>query len=517
MIEDRHIPEVRRLMSEHKGDRAIAYAINQGAGTQVVTRDRVRKLIREIELADAKQGALVVAPEGGTAGGLTKYEAACRALAEAVSVDEVMHIRDQAEMLRAAGRIAKNRDLEMQAIEIRMRGERRLGELIVAQKETVGLAKGGQPYQANSTCTQSEQVERPATLAEAGIDRKLSSRAQKMAAVPAGEFEGLIGEWKAESAAADGRLTTNLLKVGAEQRQRAARRDLATALSDKAQELTGFRKYPAIYFDPPWRRKQGLTDRSYENHYPTMTWAEIIAWARSMRDKLLADAWGFMWIPRAHLLALVEIEIEVTISATGEVAPALVNMPLAWAVALAMGFDAYSTAFVWTKTDEGHPDDIGAGILVRDQDELLLLFKKGRGNAKPASKEIFGSNHRERSKPLGHSRKPHRYRDVIAKMVGAGVPVLECFARHDEQHPLPAGWDAWGNEALRLTDDAAQERGEVATRADQNLLPDEKKVSVGDIGLTHKDIHEARIIRDASCPDYPDLPDLPDYLRRAAP
>jgi len=51
----------------------------------------------------------------------------------------------------------------------------------------------------------------------------------------------------------------------------------------------------------------------------------------------------------------------------------------------------------------------------------------------------------------------------------------------------------------RLADeyDAAQERGEVATRSDQNLLPEQKKVSVADIGLTHKDIHEARQIRDA--------------------
>lgn len=51
----------------------------------------------------------------------------------------------------------------------------------------------------------------------------------------------------------------------------------------------------------------------------------------------------------------------------------------------------------------------------------------------------------------------------------------------------------------RLADeyDAAQERGEVATRADQNLLPERKKVSVSDLGLTHKTIHEARQIRDA--------------------
>lgn len=55
----------------------------------------------------------------------------------------------------------------------------------------------------------------------------------------------------------------------------------------------------------------------------------------------------------------------------------------------------------------------------------------------------------------------------------------------------------------RLADeyDAAQERGEIATRADQNLLPDQKKVSVSELGLTHKDIHEARQIRDAEVAD----------------
>lgn len=66
--------------------------------------------------------------------------------------------------------------------------------------------------------------------------------------------------------------------------------------------------------------------------------------------------------------------------------------------------------------------------------------------------------------------------------------------------------DALEIEALakrRLADeyDAAQERGEVATRADQNLLPDENKVRAADLGLTHKDIHEARLIRDAEDAD----------------
>lgn len=52
---------------------------------------------------------------------------------------------------------------------------------------------------------------------------------------------------------------------------------------------------------------------------------------------------------------------------------------------------------------------------------------------------------------------------------------------------------------MRLAEeyDAAQERGEVTTRSDQNLLPEEKKVSAQDIGLSHKDIHDARKLRDA--------------------
>lgn len=54
------LPEVRRLMSEGKADRAIAYAINQGAAKQVVTRDRVRSLIAQIKLQDAAAKA-----EGG--------------------------------------------------------------------------------------------------------------------------------------------------------------------------------------------------------------------------------------------------------------------------------------------------------------------------------------------------------------------------------------------------------------------------------------------------------------------
>jgi len=57
----------------------------------------------------------------------------------------------------------------------------------------------------------------------------------------------------------------------------------------------------------------------------------------------------------------------------------------------------------------------------------------------------------------------------------------------------------------RLADeyDAARDGGVVSARGQRtDLLPDEKKVpTVAELGLTHKDIHEARLIRDAEAAD----------------
>lgn len=147
---------------------------------------------------------------------LARYDAACRAIAEAKSVDELRGIRDQADAMRAAARIAKNRQAEIDMAEIRFRGERRLGELMAAQRDAGLMHNGGRPPETGSS---KNPVSASITLSEAGIDKGLADRARKFAAIPETEFEGIVGDWRARVEAENERVTVNLLKAG----ERAAR------------------------------------------------------------------------------------------------------------------------------------------------------------------------------------------------------------------------------------------------------------------------------------------------------
>lgn len=88
---------------------------------------------------------------------------------------------------RAYAHQSKNRQLEIDAAEIRIRAERRLGELLIEQKAIVGLntgaAAGGEKEGPRGNYTEPRDA-RP-TLSDIGVDKKLSSHAQKVAAIPA--------------------------------------------------------------------------------------------------------------------------------------------------------------------------------------------------------------------------------------------------------------------------------------------------------------------------------------------
>jgi hypothetical protein len=118
---------------------------------------------------------------------LVRYDAACKALAEAKGVDEVKDIRDKAMAMRLYAKQAKNRQLEADAFEIRLRAERRLGEMM----ETGKADRAGHGGDRKSKV--SEKPLKP-TLAEAGIDKNLGNRARKLRDIPDREFEHVISE-----------------------------------------------------------------------------------------------------------------------------------------------------------------------------------------------------------------------------------------------------------------------------------------------------------------------------------
>jgi len=150
---------------------------------------------------------------------LMKYDAACRAVAEARLVDEVRDILDAAAATRAYARQAKNRELEADALEIRLRAERRLGAIMQAQKQVVGVNKGGGDQRSDHRGSQNpggaqSQPKLP-TLAEAGIDKNLAKRARSAATLPQEEFEEIIKEGRGKITAVSDRVTAKLVKSGA--------------------------------------------------------------------------------------------------------------------------------------------------------------------------------------------------------------------------------------------------------------------------------------------------------------
>jgi hypothetical protein len=81
-----------------------------------------------------------------------------------------------------------------QAAEIRIRAERRLGEMLRAQREATGLNTGAIAggKKASPRGIYLEPRDTSPTLSDAGIDKKLSSRAQKVAAVTESDFEWMM-------------------------------------------------------------------------------------------------------------------------------------------------------------------------------------------------------------------------------------------------------------------------------------------------------------------------------------
>lgn len=97
---------------------------------------------------------------------LVRYEAAKTALREAHSVDEVKDIRDKAQAMAAYAKQARDTQLVEWATEIKVRAERRAGEMLSSMPKLSGRPK---------------KASHDTTLSDLGISRDQSSRWQKLA------------------------------------------------------------------------------------------------------------------------------------------------------------------------------------------------------------------------------------------------------------------------------------------------------------------------------------------------
>jgi N6-adenosine-specific RNA methylase IME4 len=354
--------------------------------------------------------------------GLARYDAACRALAEARSIDEVKDIRDPAIAMATYARQAKNRDLEADAIEIRMRATRRLDQLRQAQKQTIGLncgaAGGGKKVGPRGVLVTPRDV-RP-TLTSQGIDKNLAKQARVLGALSDEEFEAVVADARDKAVRAV-RNAVREVEILQEREAYRTRAEQGGTVEDlEALAASGFRA-GVICPDFPWgfetysgKGKQRSADRRYD------TWSleRITAFAREFIPRLAAkDCALLFW----------------------SVWP---EHPGALDVIKASGFEYKTAGFLWVKTEkdakvitlDGDGLHWGMGYATRSNTEACLLAT--RGSPQRLSKDV----HQVVIAPVGeHSAKPDEvYRRIERLYPGA---YLELFARRERDR-----WTTWGNE-----------------------------------------------------------------------
>jgi hypothetical protein len=145
---------------------------------------------------------------------LANYDDPCRAIALCFTKDEAKEIKDKA--IAAYAKQMNNKEAQIQWVSVATRVERRWGHIYAESEKAKGGGTGAHQHRAASA--EQEPAATP-TLAEMGVSKKASSRAQKLTAIPGRNRQiqwtevsirrdsgkGADQVWRAELGAAEGR------------------------------------------------------------------------------------------------------------------------------------------------------------------------------------------------------------------------------------------------------------------------------------------------------------------------
>jgi N6-adenosine-specific RNA methylase IME4 len=374
---------------------------------------------------DAAANSPTTAP--AQASSIVLYDAACRALDEAHSVSEIKDIHDQTAAMQEYARRANNHELEAKCVALRMTAARRLGEMMEAQRQTVGLNRGtagaGRPSLGGSSENPRKDL-RP-TLPSQGIGKNLAHQARTLWALPKDQFEQRVTEAQASA----GRVVRRVVNAVTMEQKRQIYR-ARTYQGGKVEDLealtaSGFRA-GVISIDFAWKfeaysSKTGQ-QRSPDAHYDTMLRDEIVAMAPIICGLAAPNCALLSWGTWPHLLQLVDF--------IRDCEP--------------FGFEYKTAGFVWVKTNSDgslfvEEDDLATGMGLsgtRANTEYVLLAKRG------SPLRLNADVHQVVMAPrpgLEHSEKPEEVARRIERLYPG--PRIELFARRERP-----GWITWGNE-----------------------------------------------------------------------
>lgn len=317
-----------------------------------------------------------------------------KALVKEANLSQAKEIISEAEALRVyAEQANKGLEIQNQCAEIKLRAERRVGELLLKMERAT-------PQTANPTGLPMSNVghgsEYGEALYELKTTRQDAHRWQIESSVPEEVFERYITQTKAKS--------EEITSKGV----------LALAIRIKRQrEIENAKpfpegKYQVIYADPPWQYNNSALGGSAENHYQTLPMSQLDVLedknSRQVTDLIGDDAVLFLWVTAPFIaegLAICE----------------------AWSF-------KYKTHFVWVKD---RPTYGKLGFYTYSQHELLFVATKG--SCLPRTGSFIPS---VIVAPKGeHSAKPEITYEIIENMYPG--PYIELFARDRR-----AGWEYWG-------------------------------------------------------------------------